>query len=272
MSTGIAWTDETWNPFVGCTRVSAGCKNCYAEVRTNRMDKQYHQKKYEGLIDENGRWNGVTRFWEKALDEPLKWKKPKKIFVCSMSDLFHENNSLEDISKVMNMMSHCSHHTFQVLTKHTKRMVRFFKWWSPNCAPSPNVWIGTSVEDTPNTDRVGHLLQINASVLFLSVEPMLAPVHLPAAFLEKLDWIICGGESGSGARHFDINWAERLLEDCREHNVAFFMKQLGKYPRLNAVKYQHEKVMHSNKWDDLEHWPESIQVQEFPEPREVSKL
>lgn len=261
--TTIEWTDRTWNPVTGCTKVSQGCKNCYAE------------RIYE-------RFNGFGTFklvhlHPDRLGAPKSWKSPSMIFVNSMSDLFHEHVPNYFIDEVFAMMAICKHHTFQILTKRPHRMLEWFNhkdmgWRDPGMRgderiryqcyhsfgeridyknwqwPLPNVWIGVSVEDQETADlRIPLLLQIPAAVRFLSCEPLLGPVDIekcPIPRIEKrrqdgsvvrlsktayLDWVICGGESGPGARPMHPDWARGLRDQCAQSEIPFFFKQWGQW-------------------------------------------
>ena len=188
--TAIEWTDATWNPVRGCSRVSQGCVNCYAERVARRFAGP--GQPYEGLTNEHGRWNGTVRLVSRALDQPSRWRKPRRIFVNSMSDLFHEALSFEDILGIFQAMAlpECVKHTFQVLTKRPERMAAFMAWagdgrlanqWPWDGQPLDNVWLGVSVEDQATADeRIPHLLRVPARVRFLSMEPLLGPVDLTA--------------------------------------------------------------------------------------------
>ena len=268
----IAWTDKTWNPIVGCTRISPGCANCYAERDAYRLVKRFKQEKYEELTDEHGRWVNKTRFWPKALHDPLKWKAPKKIFICSMSDLFHKDNDPEWILAIFEVIRKCPQHTFQILTKRPENMIQFFYRYFFK-ETFPNVWLGTSVENNKVLDRIDSLYQTPAVCHFLSIEPQLEEIVLSERQIKMVDWIIVGGESGSEARPFDIEWAFKLLYQCKEHDVAFFMKQLGEQPNFKGDAWDGFGFYEGNhgKWDDPKLWPVGLQVQDFPELKEVSK-
>lgn len=262
----IQWTDKTWNPVRGCSLVSAGCKNCYAMKQAHRFSGP--GGKYEGLTElgPNGpRWNGKIRLVPEALEQPLRLRKPSRIFVNSMSDLFHESVSDEFIARVFSVMAEADRHTFQVLTKRPERMAatvrtikrvvaedweRFdggrFTW------PLPNIWLGVSVEDQKTADqRIPLLLQTPAAVRFVSYEPALGPVHFGGALYRrlgcegaqpdpeclecrdacgKLDWIIVGGESGPKARPFELAWARQTVSQCKAAGVPVFVKQIGSHP------------------------------------------
>src|ERR1700722_2576995 len=207
----IEWTDATWNPVVGCRKVSAGCKHCYAERMAKRlasMATAYQEKcgmpdekaAYLKVINRFGRWNGDVFLDEIAVNDPLAWYAPRVIFVNSMSDLFHEDVPLDFINRVFDVMSRCPQHTFQVLTKRPERVAELnnhLKW-------PPNTWMGTSIEDCKVLGRVGHLQRTSARVKFLSVEPLIGPI--PRLPLSGIDWAIVGGESGPGARPMQENW------------------------------------------------------------------
>lgn len=308
----IEWTDATWNPIRGCSRVSEGCRNCYAETVANRFCGQ--GSPYEGVVQIDadgkglGKWNGQIKFVEKRLLDPLRWKTPRKIFVNSMSDLFHENVTDEMLDRIFAVMALCPQHTFQILTKRPDRMLAYMSKARPNnmchiasqlvpwyvwravnllqvglrgehmCPigwdlddedretiaafkgwPLPNVWLGVSVENQKAADeRIPLLLQTPAAVRFLSVEPMLGRVDLMSIdylqavaqpgwqgekrypfpnmpdewrtkLLHLLDWVICGGESGPGARPMHPDWARSLRDQCMAAGVPFFFKQWGEW-------------------------------------------
>ncbi|HWP30623.1 MAG TPA: phage Gp37/Gp68 family protein [Fimbriimonadales bacterium] len=208
----IEWTEMTWNPVTGCTKVSQGCKHCYAERFAKRL-KAMGVKQYE---------NGFKiTLHPELLDVPLKWKKPRFIFVNSMSDLFHEKVPFEFIQKVFRTMCECTWHTFQVLTKRSDRLKEI-----ASLLPWPNnVWMGVSVEDERVLYRVHDLLQTPARVKFLSCEPLIGPLDdLP---LDGIHWVIVGGESGPKARPMKKEWVISIYRQCRQANVPFFFKQWG---------------------------------------------
>jgi protein gp37 len=254
-TTGISWTDATWNPIRGCSRVSEGCRHCYAEMLAGRFSGP--GQPYEGLAKKVGgeaRWTGEVRFIEKHLEDPLRWRKPRRIFVNSMSDLFHERVADEWLDRIFVVMALAPHHTFQVLTKRPERMRAYLadqgrleaiyaEWYDLSGAPAeaqewplPNVWLGVSVENQEAADeRIPILLQTPAAIRFLSVEPMLSPVNLLNAdedglrggLLGALHWVICGGESGPGHRDMLLSWARSLRDQCTGHGVPFFFKQIS---------------------------------------------
>lgn len=224
----IEWTDATWNPVTGCTKVSAGCDNCYAERLALRLQKAGTQRYRNGF--------SVT-LHEDAIKLPLRWRAPRRIFVNSMSDLFHGSVPREFIDQVFDVMEQASWHVFQVLTKRPGRMAAYVNGsvmtrHGPMTLADragrrvpPNVWLGTSVEDHRVVDRIDHLRRIPAAVRFLSCEPLIGPLgHLD---LTEIDWVIVGGESGPGHRPMDPTWVRDLRRQCREQRVAFFFKQWG---------------------------------------------
>lgn len=231
-ATTIQWTDATWNPVTGCTKVSQGCKHCYAE--------RIFARPYPGRAFTD------VRTHEDRLDQPLGWRKPRRVFVNSMSDLFHEDVPDEFIDKVWEIMANAPDHTFQILTKRPARMLawtggvdagKWPMWLLP--WPLPNVWLGVSVEDQATADeRIPFLLKTPAAVRFVSYEPALGPVDFdcypvsgcPTNWLDSepgLDWVIVGGESGPKARPFDVQWARDTIAQCRAAGVPCFVKQLG---------------------------------------------
>lgn len=212
-NSGIEWTDATWNPTVGCTKVSPGCKHCYAEVMHKRLTEMGTEKYAEPFK--------AVRPWEPHLEEPLRWRQPRLIFVNSMSDLFHEDIPFEYLRRVFDVMVRASHHRFQVLTKRSDRLREL----APHLPWPTNVWMGVSVESAKYTPRVHDLMTVPAAVRFLSVEPLLGPI--PELPLDGIHWVIVGGESGFGARPMSLEWARAIREQCEHAGVAFFLKQLG---------------------------------------------
>lgn len=261
--TKIGWTESTWNPVTGCTKVSAGCAHCYAERVAKRLQTMGQPNYANGF---------ELRMHPDALSIPLHWKKPRKIFVCSMSDLFHEEIPTIFIQAVFRYMAKASWHQFQVLTKRAKRLSEI----APKLAWPPNVWMGVSVENQECADeRIPVLLQVPASVRFVSCEPLLENISLTSIGISEdnckekvyyfnvlknyrrygdplqysLDWVIVGGESGPKARPMELEWARDIRDQCKCHGVPFFMKQIGGYPNK-----------HSSPID----WPEDLRVQEYP--------
>lgn len=223
--TGIEWTDAVWNPMTGCTQISAGCDHCYAKaVAERRTRKQYLG---QSPVRENAASRDdpfAPRFWEDRLEQPLRWKRPMRVFVDSMSDVFHAHFTLEMIARVFEVMNQAHWHQFQVLTKRPGRAARL----APSLAWSPNIWIGTSIEDMRVARRADELRDIRqAHVRFISAEPLLGP--LDELDLTDIDWVIGGGESGPGYRPVDLSWARGLRDRCKSAGVAFFWKQWGGY-------------------------------------------
>jgi protein gp37 len=205
--TAIEWTDKTWNPSTGCTKVSPGCKHCYAEVLTQRFTNHFTNG-FDFTLHEN------------RLEQPLHWRKPSRIFVNSMSDLFHEDMPLEFLQRVFAVMRECPQHVFQILTKRHERLLEL----APLLEWSENVWMGVSVETQQYAVRVDHLRQVPAHVRFLSCEPLLGPLDLN---LEGIHWVITGGESGAGFRPVSHDWVRAIRDQCLDAQVAFFHKQWG---------------------------------------------
>jgi protein gp37 len=209
---GIEWTDATWNPVTGCTKVSPGCKNCYAERLAFRLRAMGNARYRDGFA--------VTLHTD-LLDLPLRWRRTRQIFVNSMSDLFHEAVPDDFIRRVFDVMVEARWHTFQVLTKRSRRLAEL-----AHRLPWPgNVWQGVSVENARHAERVRDLQAVPAAVRFLSIEPLLGPI--PALPLEEIDWVIVGGESGGGRRAISVEWVRDIRDQCRAARVAFFFKQWG---------------------------------------------
>ncbi len=321
---GISWTDETWNPIRGCSRVSEGCRNCYAEKVAGRFSGP--GLPYEGLVtigEKGPRWNGTVRLVPEHLGDPLRWKRPRRVFVNSMSDLFHESLPFETIAAVFGVMAAAPQHTFQVLTKRPRRALEFFAWaerentghvmanalcvqpasW-PSCVgeegdglidhpglnrwPLPNVWLGVSVEDQATAnERIPLLLECPAAVRWVSAEPLLGPLDMSEASLSLgvgltdgsrwtgtkpiLDWIVVGGESGPGARPFDLAWARSVVAQCKTAGVPVFVKQLGATPVdsacVDVVGRPVRIGLRDRKGADMSEWPEDLRVRQWPEVR-----
>jgi protein gp37 len=210
--TRIEWTEMTWNPVTGCTKISPGCKHCYAERMAKRL-KAMGNPRYPAGFE--------IRLHEDLVDAPKRWRKPKRIFVNSMSDLFHDSIPEDYIGRIFDSMSQCPQHVFQILTKRSVRLANL----APTLRWTPNIWMGVSVENTEVTTRIDDLRQVPARVRFLSCEPLLGPLN--ALPLEGIHWVIVGGESGSGARPMHPDWARDIREQCRAAGVPFFFKQWG---------------------------------------------
>lgn len=353
MSTGIEWTDTTWNPVIGCTPVSPGCLNCYAATMARRLEAmgkpEYAPREYwdppssnaDGSdaraaklthtirIAEvrNGRavFTGEVRCLEDRLTDPLRWRKPRRVFVNSMSDLFHESVPFEFIDRVFAVMALCPQHTFQVLTKRPDRMAEYLRpdggvrlaaairdivgrsrgdesvsqteeavrRYDNAGGVLPNVWLGTSAENQATADeRIPHLLRCPAAVRFLSCEPLLGPVDLSLFLwcmdgerrhgrLNRLHWVIVGGESGPKARPCDVEWIRSIVRQCKDAGVPCFVKQLGKHPREVAASgpcsvmpwvwddggenIERWYKPSDRKGGDPSEWPEDLRVRQWPE-------
>lgn len=211
-TTKIEWTDKTWNPITGCTKFSAGCTNCYAEVMSRRL-KAMGQEKYRNGFE--------LTLHEDVLNEPQQWKKPHNIFVCSMSDLFHEKVPFEFVDNVMNTIHTTPHHKYQILTKRAKRMNEYF---TTHKIPE-NAWLGVTVDVANSKERIDYLRHLPASIKFLSCEPLLE--DLGVMNLAGIDWVIVGGESGVRARPMKEEWAVSIMKQTEEQEAAFFFKQWG---------------------------------------------
>jgi protein gp37 len=237
----IEWTQSTWNPIRGCTRVSEGCKFCYAERIAARFSRE--GLAYEGLAKmtkAGPRWSNEVRLVEELLDAPLKWKKPQLVFVNSMSDLFHEDVPLDFILKVFDTMCKAEQHHFQVLTKRSKQLVKLnseLKW-------PENVWMGVSVENQDYKFRIDDLRETDAHIKFLSLEPLIG--ELRNLDLTDIDWVIVGGESGPGARPMQEEWVIDIRDQCKQASVPFFFKQWG-----GRNKKRKGRVLEEKTWDAL---------------------
>lgn len=209
----IEWTEMTWNPVTGCTKITAGCKHCYAERVAERF---WGDRKFVEI-----------QTHEDRLNQPRRWKKPRTIFVNSMSDLFHDAVPTSFISKVFDVMKDCPQHVFQILTKRSERLLEL----SPQLDWPLNVWMGVSVEDDRVLARIDHLREVPAAIRFLSLEPLIGP--LKNLNLEGIDWAIVGGESGPGARTMRPIWVDAIRQQCASEGVAFFFKQWGGVRKSN---------------------------------------
>lgn len=330
-NSGIQWTDATWNPTRGCRRVSPGCGGsskeggCYAERQAYRFSGP--GMPYEGLVKlgANGpRWTGETRIAVDLLDQPIRWRTPRRIFVDSMSDLFYEGFRDDQIDRVLAVMLLTPRHTFQVLTKRAQRMREYLTdptlyervlrvadviraqhrglsqvaISNPSTFPARWIWFGVSVEDQRRADeRIPELLRTPAAVRFLSVEPQLEALSIADISVKtargwsvlkplvgltweptgkgtvtvfgpkgpRIDWVICGGESGPGARPFDLAWARSLRDQCKAADVAFFLKQLGEDPIDGLAGCS--VPFRARKGDDPAEWTADLRVRQFPEVR-----
>lgn len=259
-NTGIEWTDATWNPMTGCTRISAGCDHCYAALiaQTKTRETYLRQLPVKDTLA-NREDPFAPRFWEARLNAPLGWRDPKRVFVNSMSDVFHAHFSLAQIRRVFDVMKAAHWHQFQVLTKRPERALRLaseLEW-------GPNVWIGTSIETMEVAPRADSLRQITvAAVRFISAEPLLGP--LDRLDLTNIQWVIGGGESGAEHRVCDPAWATGLRKLCRRRRVAFFWKQWGgRTPKSGG------RVLDGQEWSE---YPAALPTRATAGPRRASAL
>ena len=227
----IEWTDTTWNPVTGCTKVSPGCKHCYAARMAKRL-KAMGQYNYRNGFE--------LTLQPHMLEHPLKWKKPRTVFVNSMSDLFHHDVPLDYIQQVFDVMNRASQHRFQILTKRAERIAHL----SPELPWSKNIWMGVSVESSEYVHRIDLLRDTGAHIKFLSLEPLLGP--LDNLNLEDIDWAIVGGESGPGARPMEAHWVRDLRDQCVDARVPFFFKQWG-----GVNKKKTGRVLDGRTWDEM---------------------
>jgi len=248
----IEWTNSTWNPVTGCTKLSAGCKNCYAERMAKRlkaMGKPQYRNGFKLTLQPD------------ALNFPLEWKAPRLIFVNSMSDLFHEDVPVPYIRKVFAVMNQCPQHTFQVLTKRPEiagEYARQLDWTS-------NIWLGTSIENALVLHRVQSLQRIDAHVRFLSIEPLLE--NIPRLPLDGIHWVIVGGESGPHCRPMQVDWVRNIRDRCMDHHVPFFFKQWGGVNKKAAGR-----VLDGRTWDELPARVPGLQGELFDERQPSDRL
>ncbi|MEY2335683.1 DUF5131 family protein [Acidithiobacillus ferrianus] len=288
--TGIAWTNATWNPVTGCTKVSQGCKHCYAEREWGRLSVNPKATAYYGR-----EFTDIRCHPDRLTEGPIRWRKPRMILVNSMSDLFHEKVPFEFIDEVFEVINCSPMHTFQILTKRPERMLEYFQRseiaWAVDEGPLDNIWLGVSVEDQATADeRLPLLLQVPAAVRWVSAEPLLDSVEINFALKNRLDqhgnwrsgsglaWVVCGGESGPRARPMHAEWARKLRDDCAAAGVPFFMKQLGAAfvgpddgfglfgavaPYTSAKTYAFKRLK-DRAGANMEEWPEDLRVREWP--------
>jgi protein gp37 len=233
----IEWTDATWNPVRGCTKISPGCKHCYAERFAER---------FRGVKGHPFEQGFDLRLVPAKLEEPFRWKKPQRIFVNSMSDLFHEEIPFEYIQQVFGVMNRANWHQYQILTKRAERIEEL----SPKLQWSPHIWMGVSVENNDYLWRIDHLRRTQAHVKFLSIEPLLGP--LGKIDLRGIDWVIVGGESGPGARTMETEWVKDIRDQCLKTGVAFFFKQWGGVQKKKAGR-----MLEGRTWDEM---PELVKL------------
>jgi protein gp37 len=227
----IEWTEATWNPVTGCDKVSPGCAHCYAERMARRLQAMGQRNYLDGF---------AVRTHEHMLGHPLRWKKPLRIFVNSMSDLFHADIPVEFIERVFEVMNKANWHQYQVLTKRSERLREL----SDRMAWQPQIWMGVSVENQRHAFRIDDLRRTGAAVKFLSLEPLLGP--LPNLNLENIDWVIVGGESGPGARPMKPEWVADIQEQCARAGVKFFFKQWG-----GVFKKRTGRELGGRTWDEM---------------------
>ena len=242
--TSIEWTDATWNPVAGCTVITPGCTNCYAMRMAARLDAMGTEK-YAGLTRKSGDryvWTGKITLDERSLEAPVAWRAPRKIFVNSMSDLFHADVPVEFIARVWEVMRQTPQHTYQILTKRPERMRKVLA--DLNHTPLENVWLGTSVEDSAVLSRLDDLRSVPASVRFVSFEPLIGSVA--KANLANIHWAIVGGESGPRSRPMDEKWVDEIRIRCVTSGTAFFFKQWGGKNKKAAGR-----VYRGQTWDQL---------------------
>lgn len=249
--TEIEWTDATWNPVAGCSVMSAGCTNCYAMRMAKRLEAM-GMEKYSGLtrtVNGQAVWTGRIYEDHKSLQTPLSWKKPRKIFVNSMSDLFHEAVSDSFVEQVWDVMAATPHHHYQILTKRPDRMSDLLTAW--NRAPLPNVWLGTSIENAKVAPRADALRVVPAAIRFISFEPLIGPVG--KIDLKDIHWAIVGGESGPNARPIREEWIDQIHDQCDLHSTAFFFKQWGTWGSDNKKrsKKANGRTYRGKTWDDM---------------------
>lgn len=260
MPSAIEWTDETWNPVTGCSRVSPGCDNCY-------MFALYPRLKGMGVLGYQESPETV-QIWPARLLEPYKWRKPRVVFVNSMSDLFHRDVPFDFINSVFDVMSETSierGHTFQILTKRPGRAVA---WWKANAGRfgkqwPENVWIGTSIESAKYVPRIKVLKRIPAKVRFVSAEPLLGRMDISSHISDgQISWVIAGGESGSRARPMKIEWATNLRDQCIAANTPFFFKQWGTYDQygVRLGKRRAGRSLEGREWNELPNGAQLVPV------------
>lgn len=236
--TSIEWTDKTWNPITGCAKFSAGCANCYAEVMSRRL-KGMGQKKYANGFE--------LTMHEDSLNEPLSWKKPHVIFVCSMSDLFHAGVPFEFIDKIMDTIRATPHHRYQLLTKRAERMAEYF---STREVPA-NAWLGVTCESSAVKFRIDALRELKATIKFLSCEPLIDA--LGEMNLSGIDWVIVGGESGPKARPMKEEWVLQIQAQCEKQGSTFFFKQWGTWGSDGVKRNKHAngKMLKGKVWQAM---------------------
>jgi len=227
----IEWTETTWNPTTGCSKISSGCKHCYAERMSKRLQSMGVEKYRDGF---------ALRFHPEVLKEPYSWRKPRTVFVNSMSDLFHEEMPLTVIKDIFKVMNDNQLHTFQVLTKRADVLLKYSKHlnWTKN------IWMGVTIENQENVFRVDQLREIEANVKFLSIEPLIGKIDI--LNLQNIDWVIVGGESGPGARQMEEDWVLDIKLQCQAQNTPFFFKQWG-----GTNKKKNGRMLSGQTWSEM---------------------
>ena len=242
----IEWTDATWNPVTGCTKISPGCKHCYAERMAKRL-KAMGQKNYVNEFE--------LTLQPHMLELPLKWRQPSQVFVNSMSDLFHKDVPASYIKSVFDVMRRAHWHQYQVLTKRSERLREL----SPELAWEPQIWMGVSVENEDYLYRIDDLRTTGAQIKFLSLEPLLGPLH--KLNLRGIDWVIVGGESGPGARPMQADWVRQIRDLCVDAEVPFFFKQWG-----GPVKSRTGRALDGRTWDEMPDNSAIVKLKDEPFP------
>jgi protein gp37 len=244
---GIEWTDATWNPVTGCTKVSMGCDHCYAASLAERRLRDVYLRRAPVVDSAENRTDPfAVRLWPERLNQPAKWLEPRTVFVNSMSDLFHVDIPDEFVIEVFRVMLEVDRHIYQVLTKRPSRALRFWRRHATLFGNQPvpeHIWLGTSIENQDVVYRADHLRQVPATLRFLSCEPLLGPLSLD---LSGIHWVIAGGESGPAHRPLDLAWVRGIREQCRGSGVAFFFKQVGgRTPKAGGRK------LDGREWDEM---------------------
>lgn len=244
----IEWTEHTWNPITGCSKVSPGCDHCYAENMARRL-RAMGTKGYENGFE--------LKLMRERLDQPLRRKTPTKYFVNSMSDLFHEEVPFAFIEQIISVIDKTPQHAYQILTKRAERMAEFFH----NRKPPANAWIGVTVENVKHgLPRIDHLRQIDATIRFISAEPLLE--DLGKVDLSNIHWCIVGGESGNQARPLKEEWVQEIQKQCEQQKVAFFFKQWGTWGAdgIKRSKKHNGRKLKGRVWDEMPNFPETSQI------------
>lgn len=230
-NSAIEWTNSTWNPITGCTKISPGCQHCYAERMTKRLCAMGQPNYANGF---------KITLHEHVLNLLLQWKKPRTIFVNSMSDIFHKDVPVKFIDKIFSVMREAHWHTFQILTKRAERLLEL----NTELCWSPNIWMGVSVESNDFKFRIDHLRQTNAKIKFLSIEPLLGPLN--KLNLDGINWVVVGGESGPKARHMEPSWVIDIRDQCLRTKTPFFFKQWGGFN-----KKKNGRLLEGRTWDEM---------------------